>query len=152
MRWVNEKARDDAQDDVSDKQAEIEEALLDAMVADINADPETDPTVITKRAELVPLEAALVSAEGDYDATMRDEMDNLGGAVPDHIWANLVSYDRAELLLIALRDADATALSAAMDAAESSLVTAIEAEDEAARLIDALESGPGIWRQCGAAN
>jgi len=138
---VNEKARDDAQDDVSAKQAEIEEALLDAMVADINADPETDATVIAKRAELVPLEAALASAEGDYDATMRSEMDTWEGAVPDHIWANVVSYDRAELLLTALKDADAAALSAAMDAAESSLVAALEAEDEAARLSDALESG-----------
>lgn len=138
---VNEKARDDAQDDVSAKQAEIEEALLDAMVADINADPEIDPTVIAKRAELVPLEAALASAEGDYDAAMHNEMDLWEGAVPDHIWANLVAYDRAELLLTTLKDADAAALSAAMDAAESSLVAALEAEDEAARLNDALESG-----------
>jgi len=145
---VNEKARDDAQAAVSTKQAEIEEALFDAMVADINADPETDSTVIAKRAELTPLEATLAAAEGDYDAAMRNEMDLWEGAVPDHIWSNLVAYDRAELLLTTLKNADVAALSAAMDAAESSLVSALEAEDKAARLNDALESAlelAAVW-------
>jgi hypothetical protein len=136
---TKEQARDQAQADVDAKDIEIELAIVQALIADVDADPEDDATVIAKRAELDTLNTTLTDKESDYSQTMRDNLDLWESAVPDHVWANVVAYDQAIVLLTGIKDGDTSALSAAMDSTELSLVQALEEEDKSERTDDFLE-------------
>ncbi len=134
-----EKARDDAKAAIDAKEFELELAIVRAMVADISADPEDDTDVQTIRAELEILNTTLSSAEDDYTDDMQDNLDLWEVSIPDHIWANVVSYDQAVALLTTIRDGNPATLATAMNGAESALVETLEEQDAAIRTSDYLE-------------
>lgn len=140
---LKEQVRDQAQDAVYVAQNSVEMALAAAQIADIDTDPETIQAVIDARDELSTKEAELVAAESDYDAAMREAVDEWEGALSNHTWNNLINFDRAVALLKTVRDVDLTALSSAMESAQSSLVSALEAEDQALRRELVLEQAVG---------
>lgn len=136
---VNEQARDLAQAALYLAQQQVEMALTEAQLAGIDSDPEGEAVVIAARAALASKELQLADAEADYDAAMREAMDEWEGAVPNRIWHNLINYDRAVALLTALGEADIADLASAMESSQSSLVTALQAEEQALRREIALE-------------
>jgi hypothetical protein len=136
---VKEKARDDARAAVSAKGTELELAIAKAYVADINADPEDNAQVQSILTQLAGLNTAQQSAEDDYTAEMREDLDRWEASVPDHIWANLVAYDQAIILLTGIKDGDPNGLATSMDSAESSLTDALSQEDEGLRTNDTLD-------------
>jgi len=137
---VKEQARDVAQAAVAAKVVEIEDAITAALVTDINTDPEADATVIVRRGELVGLETARDTAEGEFDAAMQEALALWQGAVPDAIWANFVNYNEAVRILRELDSADVGALATDFADAETDLVDALADEDQALRLLDELEA------------
>ncbi|WP_319549548.1 hypothetical protein [Desulfogranum marinum] len=134
-----EKALDDAKAAVDAKEFELELAIAKAMIADISADPGDNPDVQTIRSELESLHAALLLAEDNYTDDMQDDLDLWEASIPDHIWANAVSYDQAIALLTTIRYGNPASLAMAMDNAESALVEALKEQDIAIRTRDYLE-------------
>ena len=140
-----EKACDDARAALDAKTFELELAIAKAKIEDIEADPEDNDDVKDIRAELAPLQTALSTAETNYTEAMQDDLDLWEASVPDHIWANVYSYDQALDLLAVLEDGDPAALKTAMDTAEASLVDALEQLDANIRAADCLEDIVDEW-------
>lgn len=128
-----EKKRDVARAAVVAKSVEIELAVATAYIKDITADPENDAQVQALQTALQGLQAALITAETNFTADMRKDLNQWRASVPDHIWSNMLGYDNSVELLTDIKDADPQALSIAMDNAQDALVTALVHEDKAAR-------------------
>ena len=124
---VKEKARDDAAVVVDSTYTAYRLAIMNAIAADPLTDPE--PAASGAKNDYDDAVAALATAEGQLTQQMKDNIDIWEASVPNHIWQNLINYNRAIELLGTLTTTSPMALTATMDQAESELASTLNNED-----------------------
>jgi hypothetical protein len=123
--------RDQALVAVEAQQAAIEDKILEDKAADIDQPPD----VAALEADLVPLQSALADKQLALTEEKKTLLEQWEAAVPPHIWANLLAFQRAKAMLEDLANAtpDPDVLKSAMETAEADLVASLEAQDKAQR-------------------
>ena len=136
---VNEKTRDEKAAALLTAQIALKQGIVDLLYDDIDEDPDTATALDALRSAVDTAQGELDTADSALTQDMVDRLDAWEVSVPDHIWANLVAYDRANVLLSDIVNADTSALDTALANAEATLAQARVDEDKALRLHDYLE-------------
>jgi hypothetical protein len=142
-----EKARDEAAAALAEAEAELEAKRLELRAADVDADPDADPAVAPLQDTVDQAATALADAEDAYTAEMRAALDRWEAAVPDGLWAHLVTFERARRILAALEGTEPAGLAAAVTTAEEALHDALVAEAKAVRTVDFLRAAAARRRE-----
>lgn len=135
-----EKARDEARSALAAAEEALEAKRLELKAADIDADPDADPAVTPLQKQVDQAEDALTDAEDAYTEEMRADLDAWEAAVPDGLWADLLSFERARRILDALEKTKPDALAAKIATDEEALVDALTAEARTLRKVDFLRA------------
>lgn len=121
-----EAARDTAQAALEAAQRAYDDAVLDALAAD----PDTTPVVDDE--DVTDAQDALATAEGEYTAAMRENLQRWEATVPDALWRALDAFLEAEELLDELAAGPGTR-AADLSTNESAYAAALDAEARALR-------------------
>ena len=125
-----EQDRDDAETDLWEAQAVLDRATMTAVAA--GQDPTTTPAVQTAKTARDAARSALTTATGAFTAAMRRALDRWEAAVPDTTWQLLADFQEASAALTVLANDEPAGLVTALDAAESALAAALDAESRSA--------------------
>lgn len=101
-------------------------------------DPDTDPALDPLKLALTQAEGELATAETDF-AAQRAVLEAWEAAAPDAVWDGLAAFDRARRILNGLAAGPGTLVND-LNAAESSLVTALQTAAKSASTLDFLRA------------
>ena len=117
--------------DLADAESALELAVAAALIADPYADPDDHADVQSATSDRDAALSALSDAETALTTEERQHLDHWEVEVPDRVWANLVAYDQALLILAVVANTDRTARADELGSAEEALALALEAADKA---------------------
>ncbi len=143
-----EKARDDALTEVELKATALATKRVEVEAGDIDAEVDSDPAVIDLANQLQTAKTTLTAAEASFTTEMRQVLDRWEAAVPEPIWANLVSFGQAEATLKSLKTPSPTptAMKTAVTNAESALLAALLEQDKNQRTSEHLSTTINSYR------
>jgi hypothetical protein len=133
-----ETVRDEKRQAVSVAQTNLDVKTAELLAADIDVDLLANAEMIALQDMLTAAQAELGIADGELTAELKNQLDEWEAAIPDSIWKNLFRYNTATQILNDLKDTDPAVLTAAVQTAESALITGLIAAEKKLRTFDFL--------------